>query len=62
MKPKKITIELSVEAADYIAEEVKRIEGYVGVIATTGLQPWEACDEFLVAYSKAKKGEVNARA
>ena len=57
MKSKKITIELSVETADYIAEEVKRIGDYVGVVFTTGLQPWEACDEFLVAYKKAKKGD-----
>jgi len=57
MKSKKIKIELSVEAADYIAEEVERIGNYVGIVFTTGLQPWEACDEFLVAYKKAKKGD-----
>tara|TARA_R100000234_G_C4986817_1_gene173677 strand:- start:194 stop:364 length:171 start_codon:yes stop_codon:yes gene_type:complete len=52
---RKIVIEMSVEAADYIAEEVERIQGYVGVVATSGLQPWEACDEFLIAYKKAKE-------
>ncbi len=55
MKPKKICIEVSTEVADYIAEEVKRIESYIGIVATDGVQPWEACNEFLIAYKKAKE-------
>ena len=52
---KKITIEISLEAADYIAEEVERIEKYVGIVYCKGIQPWEACNEFLTAYKKAKE-------
>jgi len=52
---KKITIEMSLEAADYIAEEVERIEKYVGIVYCKGIQPWEACNEFLTAYKKAKE-------
>ena len=55
MKPKKICIEVSTEVADYIAEGVKRIESYIGIVATDGVQPWEACNEFLIAYKKAKE-------
>ena len=54
MTKKLFDFQFTEEEADYLYEEIHRIEGYVGILGTNP-EPWEVCHKFAKQYKNQKK-------